>query len=62
MKKIIILDFETGEVHISDFDSNIYNELEIYDFFEKLNGMKDTDLSENNCQWMIVDKLQLFIE
>lgn len=57
MNIIIILDFETGEVHVAPYDSSVYNEFS--DFIQKFNYEKDLCLSEYNCQWMIVDKLTI---
>ncbi len=53
MKKVIILDFESGSVLVSDYDP-IYEDFTdfIIDFNEK-NNMK---LRESNLQWMIIDK------
>lgn len=59
MKKIIILDFETGETIIAGFDTNMYKEDDITEFFDALNDVHDLALSESNCQWMIVKELNL---
>ena len=54
MQKIIILNFDTGEVYIYDYDQSKHPEAE--DFIES------KDLGSNNCQWMIVNKLVINIE
>jgi hypothetical protein len=60
MKKIIILDFETGDIIIADFDTNIYDENQnITEFFDALGEVHKLELSESNCQWMIVNSLNL---
>jgi len=51
--KIIILDFATAEVHIYDYDTNVWEDAE--EFLEELK------FSSNECQWMIVEKLKLEI-
>lgn len=61
MKKIIILDFEKGEVHIFNFDRNIFKEDDIQYYFDVLNDNFNLHLTESNCQWMIVDNLNLKI-
>lgn len=48
---IIILNFATGKVIITEYDSYIYEDVD--EFFEILNETHDLDLSESNCQWMI---------
>lgn len=55
MKKIIILDFETGEVYVYPYDENITEGYEEY--YELLNEKFDTNFSDSNCQCMIVDDL-----
>ncbi len=53
--KIIILDFSKGQVFIKDYDTEKkYENSE--DFLD------DHGFIENDCQWMIVDKLILNIE
>ena len=61
MKKIIILDFSTTDVHIFDFDENCYSNDDIVQFFEDENEVHDLNLSESNCQWMITGQLNLQI-
>lgn len=55
MKKIIILDFESGEVLVYPYDENIWEDAE--DFMSS----EEVDINHNNCQWMIVDELQIKI-
>ncbi len=59
MKKIIILDFESGEVHVFNYDSNIFEDFS--DFVIVINEEHDLNLREKNCQWMIVDDLNIQI-
>jgi hypothetical protein len=59
MKKIIILDFSTGEVHIFPYDENIWEDGEDFIVDENENG--SIALSLSNCQWMIVDNLNIAI-
>jgi len=61
MKKIIILDFSTAEVHIFPFDENIYSNDDIINFFNDMNEEGDYNFKESQCQWMIVDELKLEI-
>lgn len=54
-KKIIILDFGTTNVLIYDYDENIWNCPE---------DMTDEDgnfILDSNCQWMVVDELNIKI-
>lgn len=56
MKKIIILDYNTGEVLITDYDPNIW---------ESPEDMEDefgVGLINSNCNYMVVDKLVLKID
>ena len=56
IKKIIILDYSTGEVLIKDYDENIWNCAE---------DMTDEDgnlIIHSDCDWMVVDELNLKIE
>lgn len=55
--KIIVLNFETAETHVFDY-SSIYKDDN--EFFESSEAI-DNGLNQNNCQWMIVDKLKLQI-
>lgn len=52
LQKIIVLDFEKGEVFVYDYNKNTTNEE------TPLEGL---DHNESNCQWMIVDKLKINI-
>lgn len=53
--KIIILDFESAETYIADYDNNKYEDFG--DFIVDFNEQFDLNLRETNCQWMIVEKL-----
>lgn len=57
-KKIVILDFGTGEVHAYPFDENIWADGE--EFIASENE-EECRLSLNNCQWMIVEDLNIQI-
>lgn len=53
-QKIIILEFDTGKVHIYDYDPFKYPEAE--DFIES------KSLNSNSCQWMTTSKLVINIK
>ena len=55
MEKIIILDFEGGEVFILDYDSDKYSEPE--DFFAEQDRVRI-----NQCEYMIVKADELNIK
>ena len=57
MEKIIILDFTTGDVLISDYDTNKYDDAE--DFLVELMEEGILDTSSNNLQWMISKDLNI---
>jgi hypothetical protein len=57
--KIIILDFSTAEVHVFPYDKNVWSDPE--DFIEDMNENGPVALSLSNCQYMIVDNLQIQI-
>ena len=59
MKKIIILDFSTAEVHVFPYDVNVWENAE--DFFIGLAETTGHYFTESNCQWMIVDELNIQI-
>ena len=52
MKKIVILNFSSGEVIIRNFPDKIENSEEWFD--TKYN---DEDMRAADCQWMVVDEL-----
>ena len=56
IKKIIILDYSTGEVLIKDYDENIW------DCPEDMTDENGILILHSDCHWMIVDKLNLKIE
>jgi hypothetical protein len=56
IQKIIILCFETSEVLIYNYDSNIWEDVE--DFLTS----EEIDISPNNCQWMVVNELNIQIK
>ena len=56
IKKIIILDYSTGEVLIKDYDENIW------DCAEDMTDEDETLILHSDYHWMIVDKLNLKIE
>lgn len=51
--KIIILNFETGEVHVYPYDENVWEDCE--DFMES----EEVGLNSNTCQWMVVDEVNI---
>lgn len=55
MKKIIILDFCTTEVHVFDFDEKKYNNGEEF----LIKHHKDFGFKESQCQWMISEEFIL---
>lgn len=55
MKKLIVLDFGTAEVHIYQYDDTIWKDAE--DFTDDDGNL----VLDSNCQWMIVDELKLQI-
>lgn len=59
MKKIIILDFSTAEVHVFPYDDNVWENGEDFIVDENENG--SIALSLSNCQYMIVDDLNIQI-
>lgn len=54
-KKIIILDFRAQEVLVYDYDENIWEDC--IEFIES----NEINLNSNDCQWMVVDKLNIKI-
>ena len=54
MKKIIILDFQDGQVMITSINTEVWDDVE--DFIISIGW------DPSNCQWMLVDKLNLKIE
>jgi hypothetical protein len=53
--KIVVLDFETGQVHIYPYDENVWE-----DYIEFLES-EEIGLNSNNCQCMTVSNLNLQI-
>lgn len=58
MKKIIILDFASAEVHVFDYDKNIFEDGE--DFIAQINE-EGYSFSDINCQWMISETMNIQI-
>ena len=56
IKKIIILDYSTGEVIIKDYDENIW------DCAEDMTDEDGNLIIHSDCDWMVVDELNLKIE
>lgn len=52
MEKIIVLDFSGCDVYLFDFNTSIYSNDNIEDFFDMVNEKFDLNLSEKNCLWM----------
>lgn len=59
MKKIIVLDFLTQEVHTFDYDENKYDDIDY--FLDDFNEQFDLGIKASNCQFMVVDELKLNI-
>lgn len=55
MKKIIILNFVTAEVHIYDYDEAVWEDC------EEFMGQEDINLNPSDCEWMVVNSLKLEI-
>lgn len=55
MKKIIILDFRTQNVLVYDYDENVWEDC--IDFLTS----EEINLQPNDCQWMVVDNLNIQI-
>jgi hypothetical protein len=58
MKKIIILDFSTSEVHVFNYDTNIYEEYE--DFYTAMDD-EGYNFTDSNCQCLITENLNIQI-
>lgn len=56
MKYITILDFERGEIHSFPYDK-LYMGEDFTDIANSIFELYDIEFSENNCQWIIQDKL-----
>jgi hypothetical protein len=56
IKKIVILDFRSQEVLIYDYDQNIWEDC--IDFLES----EEINLNSNDCQWMVVNELNIQIK
>jgi len=46
-------------VHVFDYDTNIYAEKDADDFFIALKDDFGYTMNQTNCQWMIVDNLEI---
>lgn len=55
IKKIIILCSSTQEVLVYEYDMNMWEDVEHFLTSEEI------DLDINNCQWMVVDELNIKI-
>jgi hypothetical protein len=60
MKYITILCFERGEIHSFPYES-VYMGEDFIDLAKCIEDEYDIKFSENNCQWIIQDKLNLQI-
>ena len=55
-RKIIILDYTTGNVYISNYDENVYgDDFEL--FLEDYNNEHKLELKHNNCYYMTTEKM-----
>jgi hypothetical protein len=59
MKKIIILNFETSEVHVFPYDENLYFDYE--EFYVAALEDYGLDFKDSYCDCMIVDDLNIQI-
>lgn len=59
MKYITILNFKNGEIHIFSYPNHIKDDFE--HIIEYIEENYNISFSENNCQWIIQDKLNLQI-
>lgn len=57
IQKIIILDFATGKVYVCDYDPNCYEDAQ--DFISE--DPHQLGIKESNCQYMVVDSLNIEI-
>lgn len=57
LQKIIILDFEVGKTYVCPFDKNVYEDGEHF----IVKDPYELGIRETNCQWMIVDELEIKI-
>lgn len=55
MNKIIFLDRQFEEVHISDYDTGKYEDF--FQFLEAYNKKHSLNLNWNHCEWMEVDRV-----
>lgn len=59
VNKIIILDYESGNVYMFDFDNNIYEDFS--DFVVDINKKFDLNLIEASCSWMIRKTINVIV-
>ena len=59
MQKIIVLDFETGSIHIFDYDSNVWEDC--LEFLESEEVKKFIPNGSSNTQYMVVDRMNIEI-
>lgn len=57
LKKIIVLDYNSGNVYTFDFATDVFDPNDMAEFFEFVNETFELELQEDKCKWMIVDKL-----
>ena len=53
-KKIIILDFATAEIIVTEFPDK-FSKDDIQDFFDYFNEKEGYELREKNCEYMITE-------
>ena len=56
---VVILDFSTGDVHIAPYDISAYEDF--FDFLVDFNEHTGYNLKQGNCQWMIMEKINIEI-
>ena len=66
MKKIIILDNNSLEVHIFDFDTQAFGgdgeeDIDIQVFYDEVFSFYGIEIKDSECSWMLVDKIKIEI-
>ena len=61
MKKIIVLDSNSGKSYVFDFDVDSFNFSNMQEFFDEVHMAYGLGLIMKDCQWMITDKINIEI-
>lgn len=59
MKKIIIFDHSVSEVHIFEYNEEVWDD--VVDFYDSVNDMFGTTFKDSQCSYMICDTINLTI-